>query len=134
MVAHLHSRRLEGSDYELTVRLTWCGSSAIAIEHNSLHQSGSEFLAGKFVVVSLIRCAVEIVGKSAKPARHVRPGKENGNRHHLGRRILCMPAIDGDGIAGLAIVVGQHGRELFEYNVSGKLIPLVVVPGFWIQS
>ena len=99
VVADFNSGRLDGGDGELTIRFTGRGSSAIAVEHNPLHQSGRDFLAGKFIVVPLVGCALKIASEGAKPAHHVRPGKKKGNRDGFAGRILRMPAIDRDRIA-----------------------------------
>src|SRR6202453_3691733 len=44
-----------------------------------------------------------------------------------------MPAINGNRIARLSIIVWQHWRKLFEHDVGRKFIPFVVVPRLRIQ-
>jgi len=45
-----------------------------------------------------------------------------------------VPAIDGDGIARLFVVVGEDGGKLFERDVGGKFVVAIVKPGFRIEG
>ena len=40
-----------------------------------------------------------------------------------------MPPINRHGVAGLAVVLGHHGRKLLQRHVSREALPLVVKPG-----
>jgi hypothetical protein len=49
-------------------------------------------------------------------------------------RILRMPAVNCDRVAGFAVIVREYRRILFQHHVCGKFVPLVVVPGLWIEG
>ena len=95
---------------------------------------GTHRFTDKLVVVALVGRAVEVVGKRPKPAAHIGPGEKHGDRDRMIGQIVRMPAVNRDRIAGFAVVVREHGRVLLQNHVSGKFVPLVVVPGLRIQG
>src|ERR1700674_3941671 len=73
------------------------------------------------------------MSEPARPPNHVCPRKQNGNMHRPAGWVFSMPAVNRDWIAGLAIVLGEDGRELFENHMRGKFVPAIVIPGLRIK-
>src|SRR5580704_7724282 len=47
--------------------------------------------------------------------------------------VVGMPAVHGDGVTGLFVVIGEDGRKLLEQYVGRKLVGAIVEPRFWIE-
>src|SRR5436309_8056316 len=104
-----------------------------AIEDDPLHVARNARFIDEAVVIAMIERGLSVGAKVAEPAEHIRPGKQNGHRDRLVSGIFCVPAINRNRIAALTIVVGKYGRKLLEGHVRRKLLPAVVVPGFWVK-
>src|SRR6202023_3174928 len=86
------------------------------------------------IMIAIVDAAVQIAPVGAKPAEHVFPGEKNGDGDTLFGGIFGVPAVDGDGVTGLLVIVRKDGRELLDGDVRGKFLPAVIKPGLRIKS
>ena len=118
----------------------------IAIEDDALHSAlGTGSFVGVFqragrrlgtehVVIAMVDTAVLIAAEGSEPAEHVFPREENRDGDAMVSGIFCVPAVDGHGVTGLFVVVGENRRELLECDVGGEFFPTIIEPRLGIES
>src|SRR5260370_682901 len=99
----------------------------------SLLARGRDSCGAKRVGVAFVTPATEVAAEGAKPAEHVFPGEEHGDRYAMLGGIFRVPAVDGYRVAGLFIIVRKDGRELLDGHVRGEFFPAIVEPRFGIE-
>src|SRR6266849_7237496 len=118
----------------------------IAIEDDALHgapgtgsfvgvfQEAGRWLGTEHVVIAIVDAAVQIAAEGAKPSEHVFPGEENSDGDAMVSGIFCMPAVNGHGVTGLFVVVGENRRELLECDLGGEFFPTIIEPRLGVES
>src|SRR6266404_5554366 len=118
----------------------------IAVEDDALHsalgtgsfvylfQRVGRRLGTENVVIAMVDAAVQIAAEGAKPSEHVFPGEKNRDGGAMVSGIFRVPAVDGHGVAGLFVVVGENRRELLECDVGGEFFVAIIEPRLGIES
>ncbi len=132
LIENLDARGFDRSDGEFAIPFVYHAIGAIAVEDDAFHLSDSRHvLPAKLILIALAEGRLKIMGVRAKPSVHVGPRQQDGDSNCCVRRVFCVPAVDRDRVARFFVIVGKHGRKLFQHDMGRESVPLVIVPGLW---